>query len=179
MCHFMLKKPKVRGAQYHGSCTVETLMKDGQGNLSAVKLDNGDIIACSKLGLTSGSWTPAIFKQLFTELKSAQLRINDIGTLGGHAIIVMSPHWKSANQEGRFPSGCHAVFAKGFSGSTSVTGSKSFAPVSNVGMPACVVISDIVHSAGDLLSIAGRALHWRSEHTRLSSSRKSGSEYDQ
>lgn len=154
MCQFMLRKVQERGGHYHGSCTVEHLIKDGKGNLSAVKLNNGESIACNKLIFSSGSWTPRIFKTLFVGSKLAQRRIADIGKLAGHAIIVKSPHWKSVAKEGRFPQGCHAVFATSYSGSEAVTRSKSFAPVSRQSMyRTCGIVSDIVDFIGDLLPV--------------------------
>lgn len=131
MCKFMLKEVQQKGGRYHGSCSPQALLKDAQGNLTGIQLNNGETISCTKLVFTSGSWTPRIFDKLFPTSKKAQRRIHDIGKLAGHAIIVKSPHWQSIVQDGRLPQGCHAVFATTFSASSAIAGSKSFAPVSS------------------------------------------------
>lgn len=130
LCKFMLGEVQRRGARYHGATSPEALLKDSHGKLSEIRLDNGETIPCTKLVLTSGPWTPRVFDKLFPASRKAQRRVHDIGRLAGHAIIVKSPHWHSIAKDGRFPLGCHAVFATTFSSSSAVAGSKSFAPVS-------------------------------------------------
>lgn len=127
----MLKKVEEKGGRVHSACAPEQIVKDAQGNVSSVKLDNGETIPFTKLVFTSGPWTPQVFKKLFPHSSKAQKRLDDIGKLAGHSIIVKSPQWKTAAGEGRFPEGCHAVFATTFSSSAAVTGSQAFAPVSN------------------------------------------------
>lgn len=130
MCRCLLSIVRKRGGQIHSGCTAEQLVKDAHGHLSGLELSTGETIPCTKLVFTAGSWTPQAFGKLFPRSERAQQKVNDIGKLAGHSIIVKSPHWKAAaEEEGRNPLGCHAVFATTFSSSESVTGSKSFAPV--------------------------------------------------
>lgn len=130
MCQCLLSIIQKRGGQVHSGCTAEQLVKNTEGHLSGLQLSTRETIPCTKLVFTAGSWTPQAFEKLFPKSKRAQQKVNDIGKLAGHSIIIKSPHWKAAaEEEGRSPLGCHAVFATTFSSSKSIMGSKSFAPV--------------------------------------------------
>lgn len=61
-----------------------------------------DTIPCTRLLITSGAWTPAVFRTLFP---ASRLRVG-VGPLAGYSLVVRSPRLAKQLDQ----SGCHAIF---------------------------------------------------------------------
>jgi hypothetical protein len=61
-------------------------------------------VPCTRLVITSGAWSPRVFRALFP---TATTRI-PISSLGGHSLLVRNPHFKPDEPDREV---CHAVFA--------------------------------------------------------------------
>ena len=62
------------------------------------------IVPCTRIVITSGAWSPRVFKTLFP---TSKLRI-PISPLGGHSLLVRNPHFKPEKSDEEV---CHSVFA--------------------------------------------------------------------
>ncbi|KEF59087.1 uncharacterized protein A1O9_03931 [Exophiala aquamarina CBS 119918] len=97
LCQFLLEEVQKRGVQLHLATRVRDLVTDVddlhclQGLRLVSSLDDEDkYIACQKIVLAAGAWTPRIFETLF----GTKARI-PIEPLAGHSIVVKSPRYKA------------------------------------------------------------------------------------
>jgi len=107
LCEFLLDESLKKGVTLYQPARVVSVSKDGDGKLSGVRIaidgkEEVDI-ACSRLVITAGPWTPVVFENLFPQ-SSTKIPIS---ALAGHSLLVKSPRWTTDME----PEGCHAVFA--------------------------------------------------------------------
>ena len=90
----------------HQPARAVKISRDSSGELSAVRIRHASgadhKIPCTRLLITSGAWTPEVFRTLFP---SSPLDI-PISPLAGHSIVVKSPRWAKEHEA----KGCHALF---------------------------------------------------------------------
>ena len=84
---------------------VSTDVRDELASVRIESLDDGPEtdLPCTRLVITAGVWTPAVFRQLFP---TATVDI-PVTSLAGHSLVVRSPRWTAAHER----DSCHAVFA--------------------------------------------------------------------
>lgn len=115
LSQFLLDESLKRGVKLHHPARAVSVSKDAEGNLSGVRVrsekDGTETdIPCSRLAITSGAWSPAVFSTLFPK---SSMRL-PVTSLAGHSLVVRSPRWSKELEDW----GCHAVFstdAGGFS----------------------------------------------------------------
>ncbi|KAK5062681.1 hypothetical protein LTR84_004754 [Exophiala bonariae] len=94
LCEFLLGEATRAGVQLHLGTTATNIVKDDEGILCGLKVRSGNSeevedIACKKIILTAGAWTPRVFKTLFP---NSNITI-PIDPLAGHSIAVKSPRY--------------------------------------------------------------------------------------
>lgn len=103
---FLLGESLDRGVRLHHPAKVVGILDDADGVLSGVMIEKdgqADHIACSKVVITAGAWSPQVFSTLFP---SSKLKL-PITSLAGHSLVVRSPRWSASHED----TGCHAVFS--------------------------------------------------------------------
>ncbi|KAF2097261.1 FAD dependent oxidoreductase [Rhizodiscina lignyota] len=108
LSQFLLEESLKRGVKLHHPVRAVTIAKDAEGNISSVKIrsekDGTETdIPCSRLAITSGAWSPAVFSTLFPK---SNTRI-PVTSLAGHSLVLRSPRWSKEHED----KGCHAVFS--------------------------------------------------------------------
>lgn len=96
----------MKGVRLHHPAKAVKISRDQSGTLSAIRLEDNkgaDLkLPCTRLLITSGAWTPEVFRTLFPY---STLDI-PVSQLAGHSVVVKSPRWTKEHES----SGCHAVF---------------------------------------------------------------------
>lgn len=109
--------------------TVAELMTNGQNQLEALRLTDGQVIPCKSLVISSGPWSSQVVKQLFPKSEGVHAR-TVIRSVGGHSIVIKTPKWDSSpDGANRNLPACHAVFSADFTTTDDHGRSVTFAPV--------------------------------------------------
>lgn len=108
LSQFLLDQSLARGVKLHQPAQAVSVSHDAEGCLASVRIRSSSEgteqdIPCTRLLISSGAWTPRVFKQLFP---SSKLRL-PISQLAGHSIVVKSPRWTAEHET----KGCHAIFS--------------------------------------------------------------------
>ncbi|KAF1947768.1 FAD dependent oxidoreductase [Clathrospora elynae] len=106
-CQWLLKTVRARGVRVHQPARAMSISTDEDGMLSGLRISHDGAeaqLSCTRLIITSGAWSPRVYKTLFPLSKS---RI-PISSLAGHSLLVRNPHFKPAELDKEV---CHAVFA--------------------------------------------------------------------
>jgi len=132
LCHFLLSECLARGVKLHSPARATQLVPSSSSSPSQIRIEyldtaspshphphSGELktvdIPCDSLILTSGAWTPQIFRTLFP---TAQ-RVPRVNPLAGYSILFKSPSWTPIPPEQQQDRVCHAIFtsdpAAGFS----------------------------------------------------------------
>lgn len=122
LCEFLMKACQARGVQVHSPAQVVSLNKVEEGSLMGVKLmsEEGNVpgeITCKNIVISSGAWTPTIFKELFHH---SPISI-PISPLAGYSLLIKSPRHSLLDEEMYGKS--HAIFcapAKAYSWSPEI-----------------------------------------------------------
>ncbi|KAF2761364.1 nucleotide-binding domain-containing protein [Pseudovirgaria hyperparasitica] len=109
---FLLDECLAAGVHLHHPARAISISKDTRDDtLASIRIHdaiNGveSNIPCTRLVLTAGAWTPAVFKTLFP----ASTYSPPISALAGHSLLLKSPRWTPTTQSRRTQA-CHALFA--------------------------------------------------------------------
>lgn len=92
LCQFLLEKCKAAGVQVHHPATALSVATDVRGELASVCIGYTDSsaeteIPATRLLLSSGAWTPQVFKSLFN---TSSISI-PVTSLAGHSLVVRRP----------------------------------------------------------------------------------------
>ncbi|KAL1894359.1 hypothetical protein Sste5346_005858 [Sporothrix stenoceras] len=107
-CQYLLDQSLKKGVRLHQPATVVGVQKDDSGKLASITIEeNGTqtVLACTRLVITAGAWTPRVYSQLFPE--AAARRPLPVHNYAGHSLVV-KPSQKRAEVTDRF-----ALFAAG------------------------------------------------------------------
>ncbi|KAI1945753.1 hypothetical protein LOZ12_003422 [Ophidiomyces ophidiicola] len=107
LCRFLLGKCLERGVQIHYPARVLAV----SGNPDKAVLQRLDTkkkfdIACTKLILAAGPWTPRVFQTIFPRSKSNI----EVAALSGYSLVFRSPRYTFEDEKGTYSGKSHAVF---------------------------------------------------------------------
>jgi glycine/D-amino acid oxidase-like deaminating enzyme len=110
LCEFMMEACRARGVQIHFPAEVVSVSKDEQGTAVGISLlsDGCNVpigIGCKNIVISSGAWTPAVFKRLFPKSTISV----PISPLAGYSLLIQSPR-HSLQDENLYGRG-HAIFS--------------------------------------------------------------------
>ena len=110
LCEFMMEACRARGVQIHFPAEVVSLGKDEQGSVVGVSLvsDGGNVpdeIRCKNIVISSGAWTPAVFKNMFPKSTISV----PISPLAGYSLLIQSP--RHSLQDEILYGRSHAIFS--------------------------------------------------------------------
>ncbi|KAK5991161.1 Putative oxidoreductase TDA3-like protein [Cladobotryum mycophilum] len=105
LCQFLLEKCKAAGVHVHHPATALSIHTDTKGELSGIRIGYTDSsneidIPATRILLSAGVWTPAVFATLF---KESTINI-PVTSLAGHSLVVKTPKGRDADKS-------HAVFS--------------------------------------------------------------------
>lgn len=91
----------------HTSSEATSLSKDPENKIKSMVITKKDSnttldVPCSHLLISSGAWSPQVFRTLFPD-SSTKIPIT---SLAGHSLVIHSPRWRQDHEQ----IGCHAVF---------------------------------------------------------------------
>jgi glycine/D-amino acid oxidase-like deaminating enzyme len=108
LSRWLLESSKANGVALNHPARAMKIVTDAQGEMTGLQIKNEmteetDTVACDRLVVTAGAWSPAVFEQLFPRAT----RQIPVSSLAGHSLVVRSPRWSAEREK----SGCHAVFS--------------------------------------------------------------------
>jgi glycine/D-amino acid oxidase-like deaminating enzyme len=107
LCRFLLGECVRRGVALHHQAEA-VAVSAGEGGevvglrIRDVKSGEETELACARVVIAAGSWTPRVFETLFP---ASALQV-PIKSLAGHSLVLKSPRWHAELES----KGCHAVF---------------------------------------------------------------------
>ncbi|KAK6532271.1 hypothetical protein TWF281_006463 [Arthrobotrys megalospora] len=119
LCQFLLEEVMRRGVNVRYPVTPVKVVQSADGQLEGLVISNGDgkadgqdekeeeVLPCSHILITAGSWSGRVFEKLFP---TSEYRL-PISSLAGHSVIVRSPVYHSQQPDDKEKPGLHAVFA--------------------------------------------------------------------
>lgn len=110
LCQFLMEECRKRGVQLHHPARAVSIIQDGDGKISGVRLQGPypqtpASIRSQSLVIASGGWTASVFKELFPR----SIVDLPISSIGGYSLIVKSPRHTPAQEAGYGMN--HAIFA--------------------------------------------------------------------
>ncbi|KJR89738.1 FAD dependent oxidoreductase superfamily [Sporothrix schenckii 1099-18] len=108
-CEYFLEQGLRRGVQLHQPARAVRVGKDDAGKLASVTIEQEGqetVLACTRLVLTAGCWTPHVFAELFPD--DAARRPLPVHNYAGHSLVVQP---QAKDPTGAMP--CFALFAAG------------------------------------------------------------------
>ncbi|OQD80298.1 hypothetical protein PENANT_c037G04091 [Penicillium antarcticum] len=113
LCHHLMNSATSRGVKLHHPAKATAVVKDANGTITGVNIVRLDsksesIIPCTNLVLSTGPWTPQVFKNLFP---SSSISL-DISPLAGYSLVVRSPRYTLEHERNVHGGQSHAVFTE-------------------------------------------------------------------
>lgn len=131
LCEFLLSECLARGVKLHTPARATQLIHGDTNDPTSIRIEYLDTnssssspspsdkktldIPCETLILTSGAWTPKVYKTLFPHAP----RVPRVNPLAGYSVLVKSPLWRPINPMKRdkdMDRVCHAIFTSDRSG---------------------------------------------------------------
>lgn len=111
LCTFLMETVISRGVKLHHPAKATSLVTNGAGIITAVKIANlvSDIesmIPCTHLVICAGAWTPQVFRDLFP---SAGVSV-PISPLAGYSLVLRSPRHTFEHEQKTYGGRSHAIF---------------------------------------------------------------------
>ncbi|KAK8851604.1 FAD dependent oxidoreductase superfamily [Apiospora arundinis] len=108
LSHHLLKKCLNLGVQLHQPANAISILTDVRNEVSSIciadtRTSTETDIPCTRIIITSGAWSPQVFRTLFP---TSSYKV-PITSLAGHSLVVKSPKWTKQDEESH---GCHAIF---------------------------------------------------------------------